>query len=747
MRKVAVLILAGVVLLLAGIRAAWLPVTYTKTIYPGTWTHKAYYPIWQKRSQADQIKFENNIHALGLILVNYSHAANPKPAIVELSDEDNNILAQSEVSIDTVPDGEMVWIDFPTLNSAGKTLTLTVTAPDANKDEMLGLRFDLERERHVALAVKTKVPLWQYYAIKTAQRAFLVKIIGLGIAALITLAIIIEKVMANKRKRGQTAVFWVALTLIAAAAFVLRWYSFDQLHGVSGGDAYNYLTITKSLAEFSNPFAADKRLPLWPLIMLPVYLLRLDLTWWMQFFSIVSSIGSIVALALLARQLKLPASAQLIAPTLLAVQKDFWQTSLRPEPYSLYGLLLLLALLFYFQLEKKWAQAALGICLGLAAMTRQEGFVLAFVLGIAVLCQFRTIRWPGLARVIGPAFLLVSPFIVNSALSFGNPIYTPYFNAGRLNQPDSWPSLLDNMGATWGVLGSMWRNVWNNLTRVDFADSFLWFGFALAIIASAVHWPPKIRKSKIFNGVIFALGVASAANLVFWFDLNSGIFFDRVMKLLVGASAAGIITVIFRWRWRGAVLVAVLLSQVAIATWFHPFPKHFQQDYPLIILLISISLAGVSFWPRGKKSTQNSWEKFAGAPFHLAVLLPPLFVFSSLLTMYDHAADQSNQNTAIDHVIYQSLLAARSLPAPFALDAEYQPTPLLLGSKTLSCAGKSAPDCLKTLDANGVRTFITTNIYKSNLLLPSNWQQVFRVVAEGKDEKKFKGEIYVRLIQ
>lgn len=68
--------------------------------------------------------------------------------------------------------------------------------------------------------------------------------------------------------------------LIFAVNFFFRLFYISQLKGVSGGDAYNNLFIARDLAELKNPFVAARRLPFYPLLLVPTQFFNVDPILW-----------------------------------------------------------------------------------------------------------------------------------------------------------------------------------------------------------------------------------------------------------------------------------------------------------------------------------------------------------------------------------------------------------------------------------------------------------------------------------
>lgn len=754
---------------LAAVAVAGWPVFYSQPITLGIDAYEYHGPLFGRHTQSQDVPGPRSLKSISAILVSLHRSTTVPDVEVTFTDATtNNILRTHTIPGASIADDAFASLELdPPLNHS-QPIRITFSAPQATADTAVGIRFHPdnvypEGQRLIdgqpapgalAIALQKRMPLWRTLydtAKNNIDKTTIIIKATLTAAAAAALASRLGWARRPPALRRRLEIF--LLIALGGLTAISRWPALAYLGGVSGGDPYNYLFITDRLSKLQNPFEATKRLPAYPLLLLPAYLTSLDDILWTRRINIASSAGIVVITGLLARHLKLPWSIQFLAPFLLAWQKDSYWLSLRSEAYTLYALLLLAALLLFFYWHT-WRQRLLfGVILGLAALTRQEGFVLAAVLCLAALSRslhqhYRATpkkSWSGvllpLTQAFAPALILVMPYFLHNALAFGHPFYTPYFAGERLDIVDSWAALKNAAGGTWGVIGSLWKTSWNQLERIPLSTPL----FAASAIACLLWWGyhyNRWRRSTLaaaisYSGLSAALIILALLTYIYYTSGFAAAF------TIISAAAVLIspLAVIGTLRWPGVLLVLVALTQILIATWFHPFPKHYLQNLPLITLALSILLIAPS-------STKNS-RRLAAATTYATVI----FIFAlSVLPLYEsgrfHAhLDNANANNALDSVVYRAVNAARRLPGPYGLDEAHLPARLYLQSDShyYENPDSSSPELEAVwLEHNAIQTLITTSLHSALNAPPAPWKEVARFKAATKDDTILESFVYTK---
>lgn len=780
--KIFIVAVLGVVALTTSSLAGWLvPVSQERIITRGIDDYQYHRPLFGNVRSGQDLTVEHEINGIGAIIVNLRRAQPVVPLIVTITDPET---AQQLDRLTVPPTGihddsfAIVRTHRPILAAEHPVIRVTFTAPEATAQNPLGIRFHpddpypasqrLENDRpapgDLALLLRERVSLGQYVYTTITQNTAFLKILGvvcMAVAvALLSLRIGWSNAPARTRQRIEISI----LLLVALVGFGLRLYWLPNFHGVSGGDPYNYLVITQQLANLDNPFAVSKRLPGFPLLLLPAYLTPLDDINWMRLLSISGASTSIFLAALLARRLRLSWSVQLLTAVLLTMHKDFFWTSFRPEPYTLYGTLLLLALILLFNLKQTRNKVLLGITLGYSAMTRQEGFILAALIGLFTIIFWRQLfhfpavtrfnflphrtEWRGVARAFVvtylPALLLVLPFFVHSAVTYGNPLYTEYFQGDRLQIVNSFPAFVDNLGSTWGVLGSMWRPQWDQLYRLPLTTTAFLSSLSCGLIWWFIVYTGFYRRSTTLRTVATLLWLLLLCATIWLVSSNSGAFYNVIMISSAALLLLSPIPLLVTTTWRGIIVITIALSQILIALWFHPFAKHYQQAYPLLTLALAVTLSPViGRYFKTLTDTISSQLMLAASRVAIltALLLVPLFLSQRLNTFID----KYNHRVALDHVVYQAVQVAQTLPGPHGSDQPYIPVHLYFSGNIHYFLGDephTPAQALAWITEHGIKTLIDTNNNQAFKNAPADWQLVKSFKAEGRDERIFESRVY-----
>lgn len=739
---------------------AWWPQSYLETITVGIDAYQYHAPLFGDHTQSQIIHSSQPLEAIGALLVPLRHSATTPDVVVTLTDTATNTTLQSQtISGTAIADDTFAYLHLNPPLTSRTPVEVTLSAPTASANTALGIRFHPDDvypagqrlfdnqpvNGDLALALQKRLPLW-HVLIKTAQHnANTTRIITQALLVAVMAAIVASQAgwirqAPPVRRRLELGI----LAILALATMFSRLPALSYLGGVSGGDPYNYLFISDSLSQLHNPFERTKRLPGYPLLLLPVYLTKLDDHLWMRLINVISAGGIVFFTGLLARRLGLPWSIQFFAAALLAFQKDFYWLSLRPEAYTVYALLLVASLVLFFSLITWRRRMLFGLVLGYAAMTRQEGFVLAAVLGLAAALQALSTKKlvRHYAAAFLPALLLVAPFFINNTLAYGNPLYTPYFAGERLTIVDSWPAFLDAAGATWGIIGSLWKNSWDHLERLPLRSPWL-IGGAIGCLAWwAYHRWRLPRQAHIESTFTLALSAMIVLVSSIIYAKTTTAFATVFTTISAGMLLVSPVAAIGSLRWRGVLLAVVTITQILIATWFHPFPKHYQQDLPLLTLALAILLI-TPLLPTLPLRRWASGATYLMVAFAFALATLPLYESSR----WYKQLDEENQNNALDSVIYRAVTAATNLPGPYGIDHAHLPARLYLQEQSHYYENRenSSPAAeAEWLARNNIQTLIVTNLYPVFIHLPVGWEQVATFKSEGKNEQLIESYVYTQ---
>lgn len=719
--------------------ALFYPVSQARLISAGVDTYSAHRPLFGNHTLSQTISSRYPLTGLGFILVDLRRAKKLSDVSITISSlPDHSVVLQKNIPASSIKDDTFARVEFAPVTVADE-FEVSLGAPAATKESPIGVRTD-PGSGSLALEILEKVPAWR--ALVNAAGRYRDSWTTIAIAVAITaLAAALAFV---QRKTYQI----IILAGLAIAAFVSRIPVITSFGGVSGGDPYNYLLMARSLAHLESPFnEGEKRLPGYPVLLIPTVLSpTINDHLYMRTTSALAAAGSLIMLAVLARTLGLPWPVQLFAPLLIAWQKDFFATSTRPEPYTLYTFLLLTALVLFFSRRRQWQEILFGVLLGWAALTRQEGFVLAALLGMAwfFLPHPRFVspdkggkgglkKTFSFLRLFLPALLIVSPFFIHNARLYGNPFTTPYFEGDRLQIVDSWEAFKDNLGATWGVIGSLWRPSWDQLERYALPGLPIILGAGVTL----VWWKSKFQQSNIVIAVCVAVGfilltlTAKHSVIAFTPPFLAGIALVSPFIFIVQAAGPP-----KPWHRRGIIVLLVGLSQLLIATWFHPFAKHYQQILPPLALMMTYA------WLSPVANNRGELARIVAAS--TVLLLPAAWL--TLLT-YDSITimiDKQNANAALDSVTYRAVKFALTQRGPYGADQGYLPARLYFGHDGRYFYDDQSTPAQETrwLTDNGVRTFVTTNDGQTFPTPHPHWQELKRFRAEGKDEHIFESIVY-----
>lgn len=757
--------------LLVAVLAPLVPVNQQRTLSHGVDSYATHRVIFSDHTIDQELELQGPLTGVGAIIVDYYRKEKLVDVTVEVIIPDSGEVIESTIiPAEKIQDDRFAYASFSTSpGSQGERIKIRLSAPQTTSAAPLAVRYDPETiypttqrfedeqvaDGTYAIAVRERVPLWRFVVtnVQNNQEQWAVASSALGISILLTL-LALRVGWSSQSSRIKKRIQLGIIITIAILSLLVRLTAIDRMGGVSGGDPYNYLLITQNITELQNPFAGAKRLPGYPLLLIPAFLTpSIDDQIYMETFSALAAAGSLIMLYLLIRRLGLPWPIQLFTPAIIALQKDFFWTSVRPEPYSFFTLLFLTTLVLFFSAKTWKGYLGFGIALGYAAMTRQEGFVVAFILGLVALGQAiwrihtkqSTVKKDAkqLATMFLPALLLITPFLIHNTLEFGNPIFTPYFEGERLQIVDSWPAFKDSAESTWGVLGSMWKPSWDSLERYARTDRwFIGISIATVLFAAAMHYLYKIRNTAVSASLI-TTGAILAITFIWTAMTQRSVFGSLFPHAVAAIMFVASIPFLYYTKWKGALVWVLLVSQILIPTWFHPFAKHYQQSYPLLALLIATAL----FAPLYLTTRKDLQVKIIQGVFSVALLFPfiitPFFMFEH--DKFAAQIDGHNASSALDSVVYRAVQFTRDLEGRVGFDQAYLPVRLYYSDTVTYFGAIEDPTDEEEeawLEKHQPNFFVSTNANRIFHEPPASWQEIANFKSAGKDEMIFESSVY-----
>lgn len=723
--------------LVASLRVSAVGVEREVIRLPGVDQHQFHQPLTTGHPQVQEMEAPGEVSRLGFILVTFAQAENvPRVSLVVRDARTGEVLRSGELFPETFRDDRYTFFEFSESLEprSGRVLRVELSSAATFWRNAPAVRFDptdvypagRRFEKGKVVSGDLAFSLYERVRGTSALRVVMRRIFGLTrpvvipLAAAGALAFLSLSVRFPPRlwKWGQRRWAFCVLGVLMVLALFTRLGPLAALRGVSGGDAYNYLSIAQRLTRGENPFTEEKRLPGFSLLLTPSLLLGLDDIRWERTVSVLSAVGSLGALVGLVRVLGLPWSVAVVAVGLLAWQRDFFVTSLRPEPYSFYALLLLLTTALAFRLTTPKRQLLFGALLGFAAITRHEGLVLAVVLGTIVLLQRKILRGSGLLRSLGPLFLFLLPVILLNASAYGTPWSSPYVQ--RLPVAGSWSAIRGNLAVVWGVIGSLWSSSWVVRQQLPFRSLPLLLGFLAALLGG---FRPRGRQRRVFGWLFVGFWVALLGSAGALLAVGKT---ERLAEFLT-ASASGFLLgsvplFLRETRWRGAGVLAVLGSQLLVVSAVRTYPKHYQHILPLLLLLLSVALVRLSErWNLVGSTLTSRGAKFLA---RTALLFPFAFSLTQLYGELPSFIARSNAKTAVDAVTYRAVKAASKFPGPYAFDRGEQIAYLYFGQHVLVVpkeVRRSGETLAVWLRERQIRTLVVTA--SEELPAPRGWRK------------------------
>ncbi|MCH8748786.1 hypothetical protein IH781_03475, partial [Patescibacteria group bacterium] len=567
--------------------------------------------------------------------------------------------------------------------------------------------------------------------------------------------------------RWQVSKLVLVTVLLSSTLLVWHVSNLSEARGVSGGDPYNFFFIVERIQTnltFYNP--EQKRLPVWPLVLIPSALSTSDIVLSARLINLFIAAATLLVLAWLGTQLKLPRPAIALAVLLTALNRDFMLITYRPLAYPLVGLLLLLSLTTLFWAKTKPRRLIpAGILFGLAAQTRQEAIIVAgLVIGLACLVLMLERRWRCILALALPALLVMSPYFIANASFFGNPFYSAYLDHPVTNVDRSLGEVQENIGQGWAVISSSWWHVWGHQRRITLNTFTLVASLSFPIIIGAAllrrRFLPKIL---YFNNASPPLAVIALLVLFpLWLKYKTAVP-TNLNTLLVLISALGLIALLWHsWQmWQpmkpGRNLLEripiriylVLLtgtSLAGIATWVHPVAKTYYSFIPYLGLVAGLGLYLViaSLFKTTNKSFLGLAGQWLGLALVFSMLSLPLVLSANRL----HAALDSFSRKNVEDWLFYNMsryLADSGSTDKATMYAHFLPAQYFLGGDTIVTSLPEDPEPSAALlrDKKVRWIFWTSHLPLFNTFAsdPSRYPVRYSIKAFGRDDVLFEGRV------
>jgi len=403
----------------------------------------------------------------------------------------------------------------------------------------------------------------------------------------------------------------ITILVISLAARVF--YAF-KLSGISGGDIFDFLLITKKLVAFENPFIS-KRLPFYPLLLIPGHITGYPIIWG-KILGIIFATSSLYVIYLLGRKLNINKWALYLAMLATSFQGYFFIFSLRPLTHTLFNFEVLLSVYLFYKLVSNSNNRTLrvknsepeglrdyklpilfGVTLGLMSMTRHEGFVVSAVL-LFLLFLFN-IDWKNIKKTISysfrvsltaflPFILIIAPFFISNLTRYGSLTYTEYYEDRGVNRVETVQSLKENFETTKWIILNLWGDVPIFPIKKILVPVFLLLLFGLLL-----------RDHKLNNKKMFGWAQPSyfywIIVLSFYWIISQRVPFEGDLYafgnfILASLMFTGIIKIFVDLKWESLPLLLVVISQTLLLMVIQPWPRHMQHTFPFYAIFLALGI-------------------------------------------------------------------------------------------------------------------------------------------------------------
>ncbi len=713
----------------------------------------------------------DNLSSIGVIVVNLRKKENNNLIIFHLknSPQDLEDLVRAERSAGDIIDDQHLVFTFPKIAEAkGKTFYFYLESPQSTKENALGVRKELVGSKYtegnfyykdkkedvdVAFAVFHKDKLYKIFVqqvILDFQKILKSKLFVMSIlifALFLTFCyIFLEKI---KKENLQKIFLVIVLFVFIISHLIVCFWGISKIQGHSGGDPYNYLFIGRRLIALQNPFLGDKRLPFYPLLLIPGLLLinLIDPILWERGVSVVAGGMILLIWYFLAKRLKIPPLIFILTLVLLVFNKEFFWLSFQAWPFTTYAVLLLLATLFFYSFQKPWRPLFLGAVLGMAGMTRQESYPAILLILILVFFYYRKdLNWKRFLALVVPLVIAALPLLISNITHYGNPLYSYYFKQGRLESVDSWRAFLERFGVIWGVIGGLYFNKWKHALRISFDLFFYLSFFAMLALAFKKYW---LRRFAFLNlNKIISFSVLFLSIFIFFFFFHYTLneeadVLSLVNKIFVAAFLVGLIRFCWDYKIKALPIILICLTQIAVVFWFFPYTKYMVPTLQFLVLFLSFGL----FYSFLANWQLPLWGKV------LNIFAVSMIIFGFLFLSfknYPGFAYRYNKEVAYAYFVHEAAKFAKTLEGAIAYDDQYLPVQLYFPSKEILYNNGNKQDketMWQWFKDRQPRYFMVSNIFPIyQLIADEEYGKHFQIIkgwsGYDKNDREIKVEIY-----
>jgi hypothetical protein len=615
--------------LTAGVLLLVWPVNYYRIFSEGTDSYKTHHVLYGDRRQEQTVEVKEKISGVGAILVDMRRSFDLPPVEVFIYGEDGGELARQTISPADIKDDDFAWtLLSKAVGKKGEKIRIEFGAPEAGRDNMVGLRFD-EETKQLAMGVVEEVPRWKRIGLwagdnpEAAARTKRIIWGGLIMAAILSLATIETKKAAQQgeprlvRRVKYNPWLWL-LVALAVFALTIRIPTALKVESAFGGDVFNYLHQSRAWLEGENPFAEEfrRKAPLLPLLLIPGLMDFIDPLMWGRIISMVGAVVAVVIVPLLLVRFSVPRPLALGAGLLLAVNRGFWWESVHGLANTLYAVLIIVAIYTLVSGVSKRGRYMTGVLSGLAYLTRWEGFLVGVVLLPAVWLKQR-LRIRTIFYTLWPALVLMAiPFVMWPVTGeIGMRTAADVAGDSGLGLATS----IDDFVNNWKKFKLFFGRSW--LLTENVGDQFVYF-LAGMLVGMGVEFLRK-RKSRLLGWLVkFApyLIAVLIVGAVAQHSLEAQKFLVLLLALLLGVGAGGLL-----WRWpKHAIPIYIVLAvQIVVVTVILPKPRYYLQLIPMMSVGIMFALGILNDGAR-------SWISRAGTLVAAGVIIMFVYTDSSL---------------------------------------------------------------------------------------------------------------------
>lgn len=712
-----------------------------------------------------------NLSGASIVLVPYR--GQPQGTItLSVKNEAGQEVARSSLPASTIKDDTAASFPLPVIRRiAGQQLRLDLTSdhPEAhvgvrfepNEDAILhgtALRNGQLAPGDLALKISRRTNMYGRLVDNLRARP---ELLHLSLTAAMTGLVMAGLAWWAKSPRR----LFLAACLIIILILPWRLLIVPEVRGESGGDAYNFLFIMQRIQQHGQWYhPQEKRLPAWPLVLLPTTLVTNDTLTAARVINQLIAASTLSLLVVIGLQLKLPPAAVLFAVMLTAFNRDFLFTSFRPLAYPLTGLLSLgsLCLIFWARSRPSYVMFA-GLLLGAAGQTRQEALLAgAAVVTVAGGVWLYEKKWRTALALFLPWLVVVAPYFIANAVMFGNPLYSGYLDHPVTNPRLSAGEIKEHFELAWAVVSSTWWPAWRQQMRIE-SNSFTVLSFLAAIFLGLVvpALSRRIPRLKTVFEIVAAPALVVAAlataqllvakpltvhtNSTIWLVMLSGlgalVLLDRALQQLKPLNTTSLNDT---GGGKIALVTIMALSLFIIATWVHPVEKTYFSFWPYLGLTAGLGLSTIiAALAERSRPKAPSLSRFMCTALVVAIAAFPLL--HSAIT-FPAAIDYANRKNIPDYLLYEAARALSTETGRVALRHESLPAIYYLSERVIrfpETEAEPSPQELARHDVRWLIWFSNDPLFNSYAEKPDVYPVFFSAHGETNDDELLE----VRVLQ